>query len=97
MDGWFLIIQERRIDKGWYILTLKLHVIHAKEFVQMTPDGKCVFESTRDLMIEAVSEANASELEILLDFRNARADLTMADIYKSLPENPMLSGMGMNV
>lgn len=63
-------------------MTLKLHIIHAKEFVQLTPNGEFDFDSTRDLMIKAVSvETKASELEILIDFRNARADLTMGDIY----------------
>lgn len=63
-------------------MTLKLHIIHAKEFVQLTPNGEFDFDSTRDLMIKAVSvETKASELEILIDFRNARTDLTMGDIY----------------
>jgi len=63
-------------------LTLKLHVIHAKEFVQLTPNGEFDFDSTRDLMIKAVSvETKASELEILFDFRQARADLTATDIW----------------
>jgi len=63
-------------------LTLKLHVIHAKEFVKMTPNGEFDFDSTRDLMIKAISvETKASELEILIDFRNVQTDLTMVDIY----------------
>ena len=63
-------------------MTLKLHVIHAKEFVQLTPNGEFDFDSTRDLLIEAVSiETKSSELEILLDFRQARADLNTTDIW----------------
>ena len=63
-------------------MTLKLHVIHAKEFVQMTPDGKLDFEATYNLLIEMMSvETKASELEILIDFRNVQADYTMVDIY----------------
>jgi hypothetical protein len=63
-------------------LALKLHVIHAKDFVKMTPNGKMDFDSSRDLLVEVASiDTPASELEILLDFRNVRADLTMADIY----------------
>ena len=63
-------------------MTLKLHVIHAKEFVKMTPNGEFDFDSTRDLMIEAISvESEASELEILFDFRQARAHLTTTDIW----------------
>ena len=63
-------------------MTLKLHVIHAKDFVKMTPNGEFDFDSTRDLMIEAISvESEASELEILFDFRKARADLTTTDIW----------------
>jgi hypothetical protein len=63
-------------------LTLKLHVIHAKEFVQMTPEGKYDFESTRDMLIEAVSaSAKNPDHEILLDLRGARADLSMVDVY----------------
>jgi len=63
-------------------LTLKLNIVHAKEFVKMTPDGEFDSESTRDLMIEAISAGEKTgEHEILLDFRQARTDLTMADIY----------------
>jgi len=63
-------------------LTLKLHVIHAKEFVKLTPSGEFDFDSTRDLMIKAISvETKASELEILFDFRQACADLTTTDIW----------------
>ncbi len=59
---------------------IRLHVIHAKEFVKMTPDGRFDFESTRKILVEAVA-AGAAGVEILLDFRNATADLAMADIY----------------
>ena len=63
-------------------MALKLHVIHAKEFVKMTPNGEFDFDSTRDMMIQAVSvETKASELEILFDFRQAHADLTTTDIW----------------
>jgi len=63
-------------------LTLKLHVIHAKDFVKMTPNGEFDFDSTRDLMIKAISvESESSELEILFDFRQARADLSTTDIW----------------
>ncbi len=48
----------------------------------MTPEGEFDFDSTRDLLIEAVSvDTKASELEILLDFRQARAELTTTDIW----------------
>lgn len=63
-------------------MTLKLHVIHAKDFVKMTPEGEFDFDSTRDLLIKAVSvETKASELEMLLDFRQSRAELTTTDIW----------------
>jgi hypothetical protein len=63
-------------------LALKLHVIHAKEFVQMTPEGEYDFESTRDMLIEAVAaSAKSPDHEILLDLRGARADLNMVDVY----------------
>ena len=63
-------------------MTLKLHVIHAREFEKLTPSGEFDFDSTRNLLIEAVSvDTKASELEILLDFRQARADLTTTDIW----------------
>ena len=63
-------------------MALKLHVIHAKDFVKMTPSGEFDFDSTRDLMIKAISvESEASELEILFDFRKARADLSTTDIW----------------
>lgn len=63
-------------------MTLKLHVVHAKEFVKMTPNGEFDFDSTRDLLIKAVSvDTKASELEILLDFRQSRAELTTTDIW----------------
>ncbi len=63
-------------------MPLSLHVIHAKEFVKMTPDGELDFDSTRDLLIKVVSiETKASELEILVDFRHARANLTTTDIW----------------
>ncbi len=59
-----------------------LHVIPAKEFVKMTPDGKFDFDSTCELLIKAAAvEIKDSEIEILVDFRNAVTDLTMADIY----------------
>ncbi len=47
----------------------------------MTPDGEFDFEATRNLLIETVSEAKTSELEILFDFRQAHADLTTTDIW----------------
>lgn len=63
-------------------MALKLHVIHAKDFVKMTPRGEFDFDSTRDLMIKAISvESKASELEILFDFRKACAELTTTDIW----------------
>ena len=64
------------------VLTLKLHVIHAKDFVKMTPNGELDFDSTRDLLIEVASmDTPASELEVLIDFRQARAELTTTDIW----------------
>ena len=63
-------------------MPLSLHVIHAKEFVQLTPDGEFDFDSTRDLLIKAVSvKTKASELEILVDFRQAHGNLTTTDIW----------------
>ncbi len=63
-------------------MALKLHVIHAKEFVQMTPEGKYDFDSTRDMLIEAVAaSAKSPDHEILLDLRGAHANLTMVDVY----------------
>ena len=63
-------------------MTLKLHVIHAKDFVKMTPEGKYDFESTRDMLIEAVAASRQSpDHEILLDLRGSRGDLTMVDVY----------------
>lgn len=63
-------------------MTLKLHVIHAKDFVKLTTNGQLDFDSTRDLLIEVVSvDTPASELEVLIDFRQSRADLTTTDIW----------------
>ncbi len=40
------------------------------------------FDSTRDLLIEVISiETKASELDILLDFRQSRGNLTTTDIW----------------
>jgi hypothetical protein len=48
----------------------------------MTPDGKFDFDTSRDMMIEAISAGEkAAENEILFDFRRASADLSMVDIY----------------
>jgi len=48
----------------------------------MTPEGRFDFESSRDLLIEAISaSAKSKDHEILLDLREARADLTMVDVY----------------
>lgn len=61
---------------------MKLNIVHAKEFIKMTPDGKFDFDTSRDMMIEAISAGEkAAENEILFDFRRASADLSMVDIY----------------
>ena len=63
-------------------MTLKLQIIHAKDFVKMTPDGEFDFDSTKEWLIKALSiETDPSELEILFDFRQAHADLTTTDIW----------------
>lgn len=48
----------------------------------MTPEGKYDFESTRDMLIDAVAaSAKSPDHEVLLDLRSARANLSMVDVY----------------
>jgi len=68
--------------RGGGCLTLRLQVIHAKDFLRMTPDGKIDFEKTRDMLLEAVSvEGLSSELDVLVDFRQVESDLSTTDIW----------------
>lgn len=63
-------------------MTLKLHVIHARDFLRMTPDGKIDFEETRKMYLEAVSvEGLSYKLDMLVDFRQVDADLSTTDIW----------------
>ena len=65
------------------IATAMRENLHAKAgFVKMTPNGEFDFDSTREWLIKALSiESKASELEILFDFRHARAELTTTNIW----------------
>jgi hypothetical protein len=61
---------------------LRLQVIHAKDFLRMTPEGKIDFEKTRDMLLEAVSvEGLSSELDVLVDFRHVESDLSPTDVW----------------
>jgi hypothetical protein len=63
-------------------LALKLHIIHAKDFLRMTPNGDLDFEKTREMLIDAVlSEEMSYELDVLVDFRLMTGELSTTDIW----------------
>jgi DNA polymerase III delta prime subunit len=63
-------------------MALKLHIIHAKDFVRMTPEDELDFEKSREMLVKAVlSEEMSYELDVLVDFRQVKGKLSTTDIW----------------
>lgn len=63
-------------------MTIDIRIIHAHDFVKVTPDGELNFELSKKMLIEIVSAlAHLPDYEILIDSRNAESQMSITDLW----------------
>jgi hypothetical protein len=63
-------------------MPLKVHVVHARDFVRMTPEGKFDLHTSQQLLAKVVAAgASPAEHEILIDTRRALGELSHTDLW----------------
>ena len=63
-------------------MPLKVHVVHARDFVRMTQEGKFDLHTSQQLLAKLVTAgASPAEHEILLDTRRAHSTLSPTDLW----------------
>lgn len=64
-----------------------IRIIHAHDFLQVTPEGRLNFEDSKKLLVEiAAATPLAVPPEIILDTRKVQSDLSATDLYDLVSE-----------
>jgi hypothetical protein len=64
-------------------MATKIKIITAKDFLEVTADGIINFATSRQLLVEvAQAEPHPVDYELLVDFRDSQADLSISDLYQ---------------
>ena len=63
-------------------MPFNIRIIHAHDFMKVTPEGQLDLQSSRELLIEiAANSAPLADHHILLDIRRAHSSLSVTDLY----------------
>lgn len=63
-------------------MATNIRIIHAHDFIKVTPDGQLDFENTKKLLIDIASAtASLVDYEIILDTRKAQTVLSITDLW----------------
>ena len=63
-------------------MSTNIKIIHSKDLIRATADGKIDFEMSKKLLCEIVaSSALLSDYEIILDTRNAQVTMSVIDLW----------------
>ena len=63
-------------------MPVNIKIIHAHEFIRVTPEGRLNLEVSTKLLIEiAAAEAATADYDILLDTRQTQSDLSVDDLW----------------
>jgi hypothetical protein len=59
-----------------------IRIIHAHDFIKVTPDGQLDFENSKKLLIDIASATTSlDDYEIILDTRKAQTGLSITDLW----------------
>ena len=63
-------------------MATNMRIIHAKDFIKVTPDGKLDLQESRKLLIEIASApVPLVDHEIIIDTRKAEAAMSITDLW----------------
>ncbi len=64
-----------------------IKIITARDFLEVTADGLINLATSRQLLVDiARAEPHPVDFELLVDFRDTQADLSIADVYQLAAE-----------
>jgi hypothetical protein len=59
-----------------------IRIIHAQEFLQVTPDGQLDLEQTKRVLFEiAMASAPSNDFDIIVDTRSGHLDMDVSDLW----------------
>lgn len=68
-------------------MATKIKIITARDFIEVTVDGRINFTTSRQLLADiATADHRQAEYELLVDFRGTQSDLTIAELYQLASE-----------
>ncbi|MFI5167805.1 MAG: hypothetical protein ACHQQS_14395 [Thermoanaerobaculales bacterium] len=68
-------------------MATNIRIIHAHDFIRVTPDGRLDLETSKKLLAEIASAAvPLTHYEILLDTRKAQVAMSVTDLWYLAPE-----------
>jgi hypothetical protein len=68
-------------------MAVKIKIIVAKDFMEVTPDGIINIDTTRQLLVQiAKAEHHPVDYELLVDFRDTQSRLSIGDLYQLAAE-----------
>ncbi len=68
-------------------MATKLKIVHAKDFLEVTPEGVIDITTSRRLLVEiAKSEHHPVDYDLLIDFRDTQWKMSTVDLYQLASE-----------
>ena len=68
-------------------MATKIKIITTKDFLEVTADGIINLTTSRQLLADvAKAEPHPADYELLVDFRDSQADLSISDLYQLATE-----------
>jgi hypothetical protein len=69
------------------VVAIKIKIVSAKDFIEVTADGVIDLANSRRLLAEiAKAEREPVDYELLIDFRDTESHLSLAEIYELAAE-----------
>ncbi len=63
-------------------MATNIKIIHASDFIKVTPEGRLDLEKSKKILLEIVSaSASLTDYETLLDTRNTQSVLSITDLW----------------
>jgi hypothetical protein len=63
-------------------MSTNIRIIHARDFIKVTPDGQLNFEKSKNILIEIASAFDPNvDYEIILDVRKVQSNLSITNLY----------------
>jgi hypothetical protein len=65
----------------------KIKIVNSGEFLEVTPEGIINLTTSRQLLLDiAKAEHDTADYELFVDFRDAKANLSIVDLYQLATE-----------